>query len=893
MNICIRSLGICVSSLFFLLPTPALSAQEPAAPRSTATTAAAAEPQSAGQIVSSPSQVVPALPVPRLIKFSGVAKDASGQRRSGTVGITFSIYAEQQGGATLWMETQNAALDAQGRYAVLLGSTESSGLPLDLFATGEPRWLGAKLELPGEVEQPRVLLVSVPYALKASDADTVGGMPASAFVLAPTGAGANASTPGSAKSTAAKSKAEPLFTSSGTTNYIPIFTDSTGDIGNSTIYQSTAGNVGIGFSNPQQRLVIGAPAGGTVLNATNLSDQDLNVIVTAPGATDKHTYFGPSVATNLTLGVGGVEKVRINSAGNVGIGDSNPQQRLVIGAPAGGTVLNATNLSDQDLQVNVTAPGASDKHTYFGPSVATNLTLGVGGAEKMRITNAGNVGIGTTTPAYPLDVNGIINSLAGFGIGGNLFAFGSYANKNVFLGFAGNATTTGSYNTASGYQALYSNTTGYVNTASGIHALFSNTTGCCNTASGQAALYSNTTGCCNTASGSEALLSNTGYYNTAVGEGAMTENTTGDYNTASGAIALNSNTTGGGNTASGYDALLFNTTGNYNTASGYQALYSNTTGNDNTASGYYAGQTTDSNPLTGSNNTAVGYYAEFGLDSITNATAIGANAEVAESNAMVLGSINGVNGATANTNVGIGTTAPTTTLHVVSSSTYQPVLIQSSSSFGTWLELGNTSTGGHTWNILSAGGANGEGAGNLGITDLTGKSTIDLEGNVNISGSLTKNSGSFKIDHPLDPANKYLYHSFVESPDVKNIYDGVVTLDARGSVWITLPEYFGALNQDFRYQLTSIGRPQPSLYVAREISGNRFRISGGKPGGKVSWQVTGIRHDAYADAHRIQVEVEKPRQEQGRYLHPELFGAAAEQAISYHAAAASPNAERQ
>src|SRR5271157_128031 len=384
MNLCIRSLGVFLSSLFFLLPTPALSAQESAAPKSAATTAVAAEPQAAGQIVSSPSQLVPALPVPRLIKFSGVAKDATGQRRSGVVGITFSIYAEQQGGATLWMETQNAALDAQGRYAVLLGSTQSAGLPLDLFATGEPRWLGAKLELPGEVEQPRVLLVSVPYALKASDADTVGGMPASAFVLAPTGAGAGASAPGSANSTAAKSKAEPLFSSSGTTNYIPIFTDSTGDIGNSVIYQN-GGKVGIGFSGTMTaNLVVGASAGGAVLNASNLVDQDMFVTVSAPGATDKHTYFGPSTNTNLTLGVGGVEKVRINSAGNVGIGFNNPQQRLVIGAPAGGTVLNATNLADQDLQVNVTAPGASDKHTYFGPSVATNLTLGVGGAEKLR-----------------------------------------------------------------------------------------------------------------------------------------------------------------------------------------------------------------------------------------------------------------------------------------------------------------------------------------------------------------------------------------------------------------------------------------------------------------------------------------------------------------------------
>jgi len=164
--------------------------------------------------------------------------------------------------------------------------------------------------------------------------------------------------------------------------------------------------------------------------------------------------------------------------------------------------------------------------------------------------------------------------------------------------------------------------------------------------------------------------------------------------------------------------------------------------------------------------------------------------------------------------------------------------------------------------------------------------TIDTAGNVNIPGNLSKGGGSFKIDHPLDPANKYLYHSFVESPDMMNIYNGVATLDARGAVWITLPDYFGALNRDFRYQLTSMGRPQPELYIAKEISGSRFRIAGGKPGGRVSWQVTGIRQDAYANAHRIPVEEDKPAQDQGHYLHPELFGAAPELAIGTHPAAA-------
>ena len=140
-----------------------------------------------------------------------------------------------------------------------------------------------------------------------------------------------------------------------------------------------------------------------------------------------------------------------------------------------------------------------------------------------------------------------------------------------------------------------------------------------------------------------------------------------------------------------------------------------------------------------------------------------------------------------------------------------------------------------------------------------------------MGGTISKGGGSFKIDHPLDPANEYLYHSFVESPDMMNIYNGIVILDKHGKAVVALPDYFEALNQDFRYQLTAIGAPGPKLYVAGEISGNKFSIAGGKPGAKVSWQVTGIRHDAYADAHRIRVEEEKTGKERGTYLHPELF----------------------
>lgn len=152
-------------------------------------------------------------------------------------------------------------------------------------------------------------------------------------------------------------------------------------------------------------------------------------------------------------------------------------------------------------------------------------------------------------------------------------------------------------------------------------------------------------------------------------------------------------------------------------------------------------------------------------------------------------------------------------------------------------------------------------------------------GNVQVFGTLSKSAGSFQIDHPLDPANRYLYHSFVESPDMKNLYDGVATLDSRGEAWVELPAYFEALNRDFRYQLTALGGAAPGLFIADEIAANRFRISGGIAGQRVSWLVTGTRHDAYAEEHRIPVEVDKPAQERGKYLYPTLHGKAAAQSI--------------
>ena len=138
--------------------------------------------QSAPAAPVSPTDPAPAATTRQhLIKFNGEVRDALGQPRTGVVGITFALYAEQEGGAPLWLETQNVQLDAQGRYTVLLGATQSEGLPLDLFATGAARWLGLQVEV--QQEQPRVLLVSVPYALKAKEAERLAGKSASEFLL--------------------------------------------------------------------------------------------------------------------------------------------------------------------------------------------------------------------------------------------------------------------------------------------------------------------------------------------------------------------------------------------------------------------------------------------------------------------------------------------------------------------------------------------------------------------------------------------------------------------------------------------------------------------------------------------------------------------------------------
>ncbi len=196
---------------------------------------------------------------------------------------------------------------------------------------------------------------------------------------------------------------------------------------------------------------------------------------------------------------------------------------------------------------------------------------------------------------------------------------------------------------------------------------------------------------------------------------------------------------------------------------------------------------------------------------------------------------------------------------------------------GSWVIPGSSDSMGVYGLSTVADGSGVMGEANTGTSakGIYGRSTTGyagyFAGTVNIVGTLIKSGGSFKIDHPLDPANKTLSHSFVESPDMKNIYDGTVVLDKHGEAVVTLPDWFEALNRDFRYQLTCVGGYAP-VYIAAEVNHNTFKIAGGKPGLKVSWQVTGTRQDAWANDHRIPVEEDKPAAEQGTYLYPQGYG---------------------
>jgi hypothetical protein len=352
--------------------------------------------------------------VPRVIRLSGTVNNAVGQAR--TVGATLAIYKDEQGGAALWQEVQNVTLDASGHYFVLLGSSSSEGLPLELFASGEARWL--EVQVQGESEQARVLLVSVPYALKAADAEMLGGKPASAFATNEPGVSGFSSASVQRSSVNGVTAASTVTTSGGNPNSLAKFDASGTNLVSSAVNESN-GNLGIGTTSPNAKLSFGNFFGGAAAHfydggpglryGTGINGGEMQSFVPV-GAHFSFNTGGDQQASGTN------ELLRLTSAGNLGFGTTAPNAKISFG-----TLFNAAAIHLYDggagsrygiginpAELQMFVPGG----THFSFNSGGDQQPG-GINEMMRIGANGNVGIGTTAPGQKLSVAGAIESTAG------------------------------------------------------------------------------------------------------------------------------------------------------------------------------------------------------------------------------------------------------------------------------------------------------------------------------------------------------------------------------------------------------------------------------------------------------------------------------------------------
>ncbi len=642
--------------------------------------------------------------VPPVIQFSNVATDEAGAPLSGTVTITFSLYNTAVGGQALWTEIQNVQLGSAGQYSVYLGLTQTNGLPVNIFASGQAQWLGVKVA--GQPEQPRVYLVSVPYAMKAGDAATVGGLPPSAFVMATPGASgtSSASAGGNADSTSpASATSSDVTTSGGTVDYIPLW-DATSDITSSVLYQSGSGSsakIGINTTTPTATLSV---KGTTALAGTT----------TVQGA--------------LTLPTTGAATA---SAGK----DSEPiTQAASAYNSSTSTSVNQTFEWLAEPADNDTSTASGTLNLLFGQGTAKRSETGLHIAANGQITFA-------TGQTFPGTGSGTVTSVGtGTGLtGGPITSSGTLqidptvvpelgATNNTFTGSITANSFTGSGSGLTNVNAAELNGL----TSSAFAPAGSYATLGANTFTGNQTVNANIALPNTNSSGTEGVIT--------IGGNAFVQNygVSGSYNGFFGYKAGNFSTTGLSLTAVGTSALGGDTSGSKNTAVGYLSLFSNTTGSNNTAVGLAAGQTSDSSSITASNNTLVGSVALLSTGSLSNAAAIGAYSEVSESNALVLGPVSGTNGCTAannctSVNVGIGTTAPAYNLDVYGTGHFTQAV-----TFGTPVNFasGQTFPGtGTITGITTATGSGLAGGGTSGALTLTNTGVLSVTAGTGVSVS--------------------------------------------------------------------------------------------------------------------------------------------------------------
>ncbi|MGC9946048.1 MAG: hypothetical protein ABSF64_06725 [Bryobacteraceae bacterium] len=1055
----------------------------------------------------------PATVVPRLVQFSGTLKDASGKplngTLTGTVGLTIGLYVEADGGTPLWCEAQNVTPDARGRYSVLLGATQAEGLPLDLFASGQARWLGVAPQLAGAAAEARVLLVVTPYALKAADADTLGGMPASAFLLA---SGATAAAPSNAPATGASvmqpdatAAASPgaactKVTSPGTARagQLTEFTGACAVGPVATLFVS-GGNLGIGNQNPADPLDVtglanfrnGLQAGplGTATASGGFDSAAYQAVASAfnkgtsaavnqrfqwqaePAGNDTAT---PSATLNLLFGEDPAAPAETGlSISGAGIFTFAPGQTFpgggsgtINGVTAGTDLTGGGTTGTVTLNLDTTkVPQLAAANSFTGnQSVAGSVTATGTVSASQLVSNvaAGTPPLAVTSTTQVPNLNasllGGVAATSFAGLGSNTFA-GNQTIDGALTGTSGSFTASGSGTILSVAQTGTGN--GFVASTEGSRALEGDalaTSGATlgvigtNASSGGIAV----SGSANAATGSTIGVAGTTVSTGGTGVQGLANATSGStigvlgqvsspagiagvFNSAGGGLILSGKNNGtqvfsvnGGGTVALAGITFGNGTTQTTAATG--TISGVTAGTDLTGGGTSGALTLNlditkvpqlatANSFSGNQSVAGNVTATGTLSGgqlVSNAAVgtpplvVGSATQVQNLNASFLGGIaaggfatTGANSFFGNQtipgigaisvligNVGCGATTAgisfsgssctnyallsdttgttvnrplgqtirfregnggdqveiqpggnmavlggnvtiasnstaasglTVTFKSTSTATYAGSFQGDGSSGGLsatggsitgsggagigLIALGGGSTGSGNGGVgaavlggsagdtgaggegLSVSGGDTTGAGNIGGVGIsvgggnccTGSTSGDAGqffGNVSVEGTLTASVKDFRIDHPLDPANKYLYHSSVESSEMMNIYTGNVTTDAQGQATVQLPDWFEALNADFRYQLTVIGQFAQAM-VASEIGRNQFRIRTDKPNVKVSWQVTGVRQDAYAKAYPLRVEAEKPVRERGYYINPALYGAPAEKQVAW------------
>jgi trimeric autotransporter adhesin len=437
--------------------------------------------------------------LPRLVRFGGTAKDLNGNPLTGVAGITFALYSEQTGGAALWLETQNVTVDSTGHYTALLGATKPDGLPAELFTSEQAHWVGVQVS--GQAEQARVLLVSAPYALKAGDAETIGGLPPSAFVLAaPAIASASGSAAASSAAASTTDGVSPATTSDvtttgGTVDAIPLFSTAT-NIQNSILTQTGTTGINVGGK-------LNLPATGAATATAGVDSRPLDFVASSFNSTSStavnqtfqwqaepaaNDTTAPSGTLNLLYGLGATAPsetgLRLSSKGlftfaagqtfpgtgdgtitgittaaGSGLAGGGTKGTLALSVPAAGI----TNAMLQNSKITLNASAAGGLTVPGAMTLGGTFTVGL----KTCTTNQVLEFIGTiwtcTTPATGT-ITGITTAsgsgLAGGGTSGTLnLSVPAGGITNAMLAHPSLTVTAGTDLTGGGVTALGGSTT--------------------------------------------------------------------------------------------------------------------------------------------------------------------------------------------------------------------------------------------------------------------------------------------------------------------------------------------------------------------------------------------------------------------------------------------------